>query len=193
MSEVQNNKIHFVLGLDQFWTHLWVQFKIINHGEIICPYLWVSSFERFFNFEVMRRTLTQLLQHLVAFVEDEMFEIFQVKLLVANERENSARCADHNMWRHCLQSLFVLLHWHATEEHPNFNAGHVLAETLVFLADLEGQLTSVAHNQNVDIVVGWFQLLKSCQDEDGGLSHTRFSLAQDVHPQNSLWNAFVLY
>jgi hypothetical protein len=36
-------------------------------------------------------------------------------------------------------------------------------------------------------------LLERCQDEHGGFSHTGLCLAQNVHPQHGLWNAFVLY
>lgn len=136
--------------------------------------------------------LTQLLQHLVALVEDEMFQVLQVELLVADESENATGCSNHDMRCCCLQSFFVLLDRHATEEHSNFNARHVLAEPFVLLADLEGQLASVAHDQNVDLIVCRLQLLKGGQHEDGCFSHTRLCLAQNVHAEDGLRNAFVL-
>lgn len=71
--------------------------------------------------------------------------------------------------------------------------GQILGETLVFLADLEGQFTSVAHNQNRNFPVDWLQLLKSCQNENGRLSHSRFCLTNDVHAEDCLWDTFVLY
>lgn len=120
--------------------------------------------------------LTQLFQHLIALVENEMFQVLQVEFLVANESENATWCPNDNMRRCCLQNLFVLLDWHSTEENCNLHARHVLAEAFVFLADLESEFTSVAHDQNVNLVVRWLQLLKSRQDEDGGFSHTRLSL-----------------
>lgn len=122
-----------------------------------------------------------------------MFQVLQVKLLAANESEDATRCADDDMRCRRLQRFFVLLDRHAAEEHGDLDAGHVLAEALVFLADLESELASVAHDQYVDVIVCRLQLLERRQDEDGGLSHTGFRLAQDVHSQNGLWNAFVLY
>lgn len=137
--------------------------------------------------------LTQLLQHFIAFIEDEMFQVLQVQLLIANESENASRCPDDNMWSHCLECLFVLLNRHSAEEHRDLHARHVLAETLVFLADLEGELASVTHDKNIDVVVGGFELLKCCENKYSRLSHTGLGLAQNVHSENRLWNAFVLY
>lgn len=121
-----------------------------------------------------------------------MLQVLQVELLVANEGEDTAGCADDDVRCRGLERLLILLDRHAAEENSNFDARHVLAESLVLLADLERQLASVAHDQNVDLVVGRFQLLKSGQNEYGRLAHTRLGLAQDVHAQNGLWNALVL-
>jgi hypothetical protein len=145
------------------------------------------------NIDAFSDKLTQLLQHFVALVKDEMFQVLQVELLVANEGEDSAGCANDNVRCHGLESFLVLLDWHSSEEDANLDSRHVLAETLVFLADLEGQLTSVTHDEDENVVIGRLELLKRCQDENSGLSHTRFRLAQNIHAQDGLWNAFVLY
>jgi hypothetical protein len=136
--------------------------------------------------------LTQLLQHLVALVEDEMLQVLQVELLVADESEDAAGCADDDVRCHRLQRLLVLLNRHAAEEHSDLHARHVLAEALVLLADLEGELASVAHDEDVGLIVGGFELLESGEDEDCRLAHTALRLAENVHAQNGLWNAFVL-
>jgi len=40
--------------------------------------------------------------------------------------------------------------------------------------------------------VDGFQLLQGCQDKNSRLAHAGFRLTQDVHAENSLWDAFVL-
>lgn len=121
-----------------------------------------------------------------------MLQVLQVELLVANESENAARCSDDDVRDGGLESLLVFLDWHTAEEDGHLDARHVLAEALVLLADLECQFAGVAHDQHVDLVVGGLELLESGQDEHCGLAHTGLGLAQDVHAQNGLWNAFVL-
>lgn len=138
------------------------------------------------------RQLTQLFQHFVALVEDEMLQVLQVELLVADESENAAGCADDDVRDGGLKSLLVLLDRHAAEEDRNLDARHVLAEALVLLADLECEFARVAHDQHVDLIVGGLELLERGEDEDGRLAHTGLGLAQDVHAENGLWNAFVL-
>lgn len=59
------------------------------------------------------------------------------------------------------EQLLVLLDVGATVEHSSLNFRHVLAETLVLVADLEGKLTSVAHNQNADLAIDRLDLLQS--------------------------------
>ena len=72
------------------------------------------------------------------------------------------------------------------------DSAHVLREPLVLFADLESQLAGVAHHDNGDLSVLGFQLLQGCKNEYGGLTHAGLGLAQDVHAQNCLGNAFVL-
>jgi hypothetical protein len=72
------------------------------------------------------------------------------------------------------------------------NIWHVLGESLILLADLESQFTSVAHDQAVNHIFGRFQLLQSSQHKDSSFTHTRLGLAQNVHSQHCLWDALVL-
>lgn len=118
--------------------------------------------------------------------------MLQVELLVADESENAAGCTDDDVWDGGLESLLILLDWHAAEEDRHLDARHVLAEALVLLADLECKFAGVAHDQHINLVVGGLELLERGQDENGRLAHTGLGLAQDVHAQNGLWNAFVL-
>jgi len=68
----------------------------------------------------------------------------------------------------------------------------VLGESLVFFADLESELACVAHDDDRHLAVHRLKLLKRSQNEHGSLTHSGLSLAQDVHAEDSLWNALVL-
>ena len=74
----------------------------------------------------------------------------------------------------------------------HLNATHVLGESLVLLADLEGQLAGVAHDDDRHLAVDRLQLLQRGKDEDGSLAHARLGLTEDVHAENGLRDALVL-
>ena len=137
--------------------------------------------------------LTQLLEHFVAFVEDEMLEMLQIELLAPDQGQDPARSAHHDMRAVGLEHLLVLGDGQAAEEDADFDALSVLGEPLVLLADLEGQLSGVAHDQDTHLAVHGLNLLESCQDEDGRLAHSGLGLAEDVHAQDGLRDAFVLH
>ena len=73
------------------------------------------------------------------------------------------------------------------------DAGHVLGEPLVLLADLEGELPGVAHHEHGDLSVLRLDLLQGGQHEDGGLAHPGLGLAQDVHAEHGLRDALMLH
>lgn len=91
---------------------------------------------------------TQLLQHLVTFIQYKVFDIFEVQSLVANEGKDPPWCSYDNVRAALLQYILILLYGQATEEDGTLNVGHVLGEALVLFTDLEGQFTCVAHNQH---------------------------------------------
>lgn len=121
-----------------------------------------------------------------------MLKVLQVKLLVLDQSQDAAGRSDHNVRIHSLQQFLVLLDGHSAEEHANLGGRHVLAEALVLLGDLEGQLSGVAHDEHVNVILGGLQLLERGQDEHGRLAHTGLGLAQNVHAQDGLWNALML-
>ena len=61
----------------------------------------------------------QLLQHLVALVQDEMLQILQWELLALDEGENPAGSSHNNMRTVALQNLLVFRDRHSSEKHPN--------------------------------------------------------------------------
>lgn len=96
----------------------------------------------------MEALLTQLFQHLVALVQHKVLDVLHAEGLVPNEGQGAPRSPHNNVRAVLLQGVLVVLDGHPPEEHGNLHAGHVLGEALVLLADLEGQLPSVAHHQN---------------------------------------------
>lgn len=75
-----------------------------------------------------------------------MLDVFQTEGLVTGESGDAAWCSNNYVRAVLLQDFLVLLDRQATEEHCCLDRGHVLGETLVLFADLEGQLSCVAHD-----------------------------------------------
>ena len=70
---------------------------------------------------------------------------------------------------------------HTSEKDPRFDVGQVLAETLIFPLDLEGQLTGVTQHHALHLSNDGVDLVQRGEDEDGGLAHAGLSLADNVH------------
>ena len=51
------------------------------------------------------------------------------------------------------------------------DSAHVLGETFVLFANLEGQLAGVAHDDDRHLSFLRLQLLQGCQNEHGSLTH----------------------
>ena len=84
--------------------------------------------------------LTQLFQHLVTLVKDEMLDVLGVEGLVLHQSQDATGGPDHDVRAVVLQGLLVLLDADTTKEHRDLDVVKVLAESLVLLVDLEGQL-----------------------------------------------------
>lgn len=91
---------------------------------------------------------TKLFQHFVTLIQDEVFDVLQIECLAATESKHPAGGADHDVGAVLLQDLLILLHGHAAEENGDLDIVHVLAESLVLLADLEGQLPGVTQDNH---------------------------------------------
>ena len=132
--------------------------------------------------------LTQLLQHLVTLVQNKVFQILQTQLLALDQGEDAARSSNNNVRTVVLQHLLVLGDGHASEEDSDLDILEELAEPLILLADLEGELPGVAHDQHRDLTIHWLNLLERGQHEDCSLAHPRLGLAQNIHTQHRLYN-----
>ena len=56
----------------------------------------------------LKSILTQLLEHFVALIEDEVLQVLQVEFLGLDQGQNTARSSDHNVGAVGLQNLLVL-------------------------------------------------------------------------------------
>ena len=66
------------------------------------------------------------------------------------------------------------------------DGSHELAEPLVLLADLEGELPGVAHHQHGHLPVHRLDLLQRGQHEHRRLAHASLALAEHIHTKHGL-------
>ena len=116
-------------------------------------------------------------------------------MLVANKGVQAARGADNDVGVRILvlEQLRILLNGSAAVENASLDVGHVLAEAVVLVADLESKLARVAHNQHGALSGDGLDLLQRGEDEDSGLAETRLGLANDVATQHGLRDACLLH
>ena len=85
-----------------------------------------------------------------------------------------------------LQNLGVFLDGSPTIEDGGLDKRDVLAETSVFVLNLEGQLPGMAHDYHGRFSSDRLDRLKRGKDEDGRLSETRLGLTEDIGTENGL-------
>lgn len=137
---------------------------------------------------------TDLIEHLVALIQNESLNTAESELLLPDEGIETSGCRndDVRMRLLVLQNLLVLLDVGTAVEHGRLHLRHVLAETLIFVTNLEGKLTSVAHNQHRDFTSDRFDLLERAEHEDSSLSETGLGLAQNIGTEDGLRDANLL-
>jgi hypothetical protein len=135
----------------------------------------------------------ELLEHLVALVQDKVLDVLGDEVLVAHELQDAARRAHDDVRALGLQDALVLGHGHAAVEDLDLHVGQVAAEALKLVVDLECKLARVAQHDGADLPLLRLELVQRRQDEDGRLAHTGLGLADDVHAQDSLRDALVLH
>jgi hypothetical protein len=93
---------------------------------------------------------TNLVEHLVTFIEHETLDVAEAQVLVANQSVQATRSGDDNVRVSLLvcKDVDVLLDGSTAVENRGPNVRQVLAETCVLVLNLEGQLAGVAHNQD---------------------------------------------
>lgn len=138
--------------------------------------------------------LTNLVEHLVTLVEDKDADTTEAEILVPNKGLQTTWGTDDDMRMGILvlKELSILGDRSSTVEHAGLDIRHVLAETVVLVANLEGQLASVAHNQHSALASHRLDLLEGGQDEDSCLTKTRLGLADNVTSEKSLGDTSLL-
>ena len=139
-----------------------------------------------------RLCCTELLEHLVALVQDEELHLIQLQRSFPYQRQQSPWSADEDVGRGGFEELLMGEDGFAAVDNLGLDVRHVFGEADELLLDLVGQLMSVADHQCSDRVRFGLQAIEDSQDEDSGLSHARFSLGQDVRPHQSLGETLLL-
>ncbi len=80
---------------------------------------------------------TDLVEHLIALIENEELALAQVKGNLLSEAQNTTRSTDDNVRRIILQELAVLSDRMATVENVSLNVTKILLETIELVLDLK--------------------------------------------------------
>lgn len=65
------------------------------------------------------RPLTELFKHLITFIQDKVFNVFEVEALISSQGQDAARGPHDNMRAVLLQHLFILLDRQTTKKHSD--------------------------------------------------------------------------
>lgn len=139
-------------------------------------------------------THTDLVEHLVALVENKGLNVAEGQLLVANEGVQTTGGGNHDVGVGILarQDVEILLDGSTTVEDRGLDVGQVLGETGVLVLDLVGKLTSVTHDQDLALASNGLQLVEGGENEDSSLTETGLGLAKNIDVQDGSWNASLL-
>lgn len=138
--------------------------------------------------------LTRLIEHLVTLVEDKDADAAKTQSLVTDKSLQTTRSTDNDVRAGLLvlERLHIGLDGSTTIEDTGLDVGHVLAEAVVLVADLVGQLTSVTHDNHRDLSVHGLDLLKRSENEDSSLTQTGLGLADNVTTEERLGDTGLL-
>lgn len=138
--------------------------------------------------------LTNLVQHLVTFVQNECLDVAQREFLLADQGIQTTGGTDNDVGERLFvrQDFNVLLDRSTSVEDCSLHIGKVLAESRILVLDLIRQFTGVAHNKDRTLSRNGLELMEGSQNEDRRLTETRLGLAQDVNVQNGGRNADLL-
>lgn len=95
-------------------------------------------------------------------------------------------------WIQSLERFLMLLDGLPSKHHLSSDAFKILGESTKLILDLIGKLSCMTENEGRDRLRVFWQLVKNCQNKHCSLSHTRLSLAEHIHSNHCLWDAFLL-
>lgn len=143
---------------------------------------------------IIRRELTDVLEHLIALVENENLEVIEVQRLVLGEVEDTAWGANDDVrsaW--ALQHLLLLLERLAAQEALRSHVRHEFGETSEFTLDLVGELAGVSEDEGAAGLGVLVEAMKRGEDENGSLAHAGYGLAKDIDAHDGLRDALLLH
>mmetsp|Transcript_24460 Transcript_24460/g.43850 ORF Transcript_24460/g.43850 Transcript_24460/m.43850 type:complete len:202 (-) Transcript_24460:944-1549(-) len=137
------------------------------------------------------------LQDSITLIQNKVLNMIQLECLLPRQSQNTSRGAHHNVRTIILNHIPVGLDGNPTIEYRSLHFRQILGEPLVLVRNLEGQFTSVTENQHTDLILPrreciGIQLVESCQHKNSRLTHTTLGLADDIHTEDSLGDAFML-
>lgn len=137
---------------------------------------------------------TDLVKHLVTLVKHELLDGAQAKGLLAHQSVETAgsRHDDVRVSLLVLQNLLVLLDGGTAVKDASLDVREVLGEAGVFILDLVGQLSGVAHDEDGAFAIDRLDLLEGGKDKDGGFTKTRLGLGDDIGSEDRLWDRLSL-
>ena len=137
---------------------------------------------------------TNLIQHFIAFIENEDFDISEAKLLLSDQSVQTSRSSDNDMRVGVLvgKGFDILLHWCASIKDCCLHFREIFAEPGIFVLDLVCEFTGVTHDKDCALAGHRLDLLKCSENEDGCLSETGLGLAENIGSKDGLRNAYLL-
>lgn len=137
---------------------------------------------------------TNLIEHLVALVEDKVLDVLEVEGLLLDEGEDTTGGSDQDVGAELLvaENVLISLDGGTTVEDLRADLRQVLAEAGVLVLDLECQLARMAEDNNRYLAGDSLDLLERSENKDGSLTHTRLSLAENIHAEDGLGDALLL-
>lgn len=137
--------------------------------------------------------LTNLVEEFVALVKYEHGKVGEVEGLVAGKSKDTSGGTDNDVrGSKALEHLNLVVDRDTTIDDLGSDVFHELGETGEFVLNLVCKLTSVAKNKSTAGFGIFRQVLEDSKYENGGLSHTRYSLAKDILSQHCFRDTLLL-
>ncbi len=140
-------------------------------SEVLAQLLYVDS--------NIHMWFTNLIQHLVTFIKNEDLHASETKLLVADQGIQPTGGSDDDVRVSVFvgQRFDILLHRCSAVKDSCLDVWKVFTEPGIFVLDLVGEFTGVAHDKSGTLAGHWLDLLKRREDKNCSLSKAGLCLA----------------
>lgn len=136
-------------------------------------------------------------KYAIALIEDKVLDVIKLEGLLIRQTKDTSWSSDDNVGTIVLEDITVGLDVHSAVEDGSLDFWKVLGESLVLMCNLEGKFTSVTENEDGYLVLSsgecvGVELVQCSKDENGSFSHTTLRLADNIHSEDGLGDAFML-